>query len=130
LSVATYIESTAPDDALDPDQLRPIEEAPAVLGTSDEERGRRQFVIVDPETATSSANAQVAAPETMACWQRVATLQPTGFGVGQRILIGLARAAALVPGGLGERVHTVIGSYVAPQPAELYQITPECAASG
>lgn len=60
------------------------------------------------------------------CWTRLGELEPTGMGLGSRLVSGLKSAAAVLPTTVGERVARQLDALARPLPATIFGITPEC----
>jgi len=60
------------------------------------------------------------------CWSRVGELEPTGMGLGSRIVSGLRSMAAVLPATVGQRVASQLDPLARPLPATIYGIGADC----
>jgi len=62
------------------------------------------------------------------CWRRLGELEPTGMGLGARIVTGLRSATAILPATIAQRVANQLDLLARPLPATIYGISAACLA--
>ncbi len=85
--------------------------------------GPRVLVVFDRQTWGRSTM-DVEMPGVPACWRRIGTLPPTGFGYGADVTRALVWAAWLLPSPLGPKLAGPFEALLHPKPAELYTVPP------
>ncbi|MFM8332413.1 MAG: ArnT family glycosyltransferase [Candidatus Methylumidiphilus sp.] len=81
------------------------------------------YLILDRQTMGWGAKAMPKLAYPLACWQSVATLKPTGFGLGNTLLNGASAAFAVLPEALAVRLSEIANKLGQPQPATVYRVS-------
>jgi 4-amino-4-deoxy-L-arabinose transferase-like glycosyltransferase len=104
--------------------------APTAAGASGQgpARAGAAYAIVDWQTM-GWGNGSVRVKQVPTCWRRVARLEPTGFGAGRWVALGVLRLFDLLPAAIADRAKPHAAALVQPQPAEIYEVPADCAFS-
>jgi len=89
---------------------------PATIKT---DRKPLAYVIIDWETIDWGKTRLKDIPDS---WQKVGSLQPTGFGIGKDILYFLRSYSSFFPKPIAEKIVSHSNPYLNPKPADIYQI--------
>jgi hypothetical protein len=85
------------------------------------------LAIVDWETATWGRTESIRrTADVPACWRKKGTLAPIDFGAGAYIIDAIGAVAKRAPAFLGALAMPLVGSLIAPRPAEIYEIPAGC----
>ncbi|HRL76431.1 MAG TPA: glycosyltransferase family 39 protein [Candidatus Accumulibacter phosphatis] len=89
--------------------------------------GFAAYAIFDRQTAGWGKQGPYSSLDGLpSCWVRLGELQPTGMGLGSRLVGSLSSAAAVLPTAIGQKVASRLDALAHPLPATIFGITPEC----
>ncbi|EXI69230.1 MAG: putative membrane protein [Candidatus Accumulibacter adjunctus] len=88
------------------------------------------YAVFDRQTADWGQQGPYSHQEDLPrCWHRLGELEPTGMGLGARIVSGLRSAAAILPTAIAEKVARQLDLLARPLPATIYGIRADCLAA-
>ncbi|HXH84023.1 MAG TPA: glycosyltransferase family 39 protein [Candidatus Tectomicrobia bacterium] len=88
--------------------------------------GRPVYVVLDAETMGWGDELSITPADVPACWEPVTRLEPQGYGLGQRIATGLRTIVGYLPDAVGRRLQARLDRIIAPRPAVVYRVPPQC----
>lgn len=83
-------------------------------------------LILDTETINWNRNPNLSLSAIPECWERVAELEPTGFGAGEAIVSSLRDIADLGPDFIANRFRSATNRIYRPKPAYVYRTPADC----
>lgn len=121
--------ATSPADAPRIGDIQSLaSDAPGVALKADAD-GFVAYAVFDRQTADWGQQGPYSRAEGLPrCWHRLGELEPTGMGLGSRIVSGLRSAAAILPGAIAEKVARQLDLLARPLPATIYGISADCLA--
>lgn len=89
----------------------------------------KNYVVVDLETIAWGKNSLRKLEDVPACWRKIHTLTPAGFGNGEKVAASLQAATSWLPKRIGSVAEKRLNELRTPEPAFVYEVSAACALS-
>jgi hypothetical protein len=111
--------------------IRPIDDLPTFaleqMGSDGPGAGRPiAYAVVDRETMTWGKHALRTAAQIPSCWEEMKTLEPQGFGVGEKVVRLLRNVAIRGPALVESALVPRLDALLRPKPCTVYRVPSGC----